>query len=118
MIRKNYQDVNLIPATLHDNTRVKDVYVRWLIDKNDGAKNYAMRQFEIKKGASVPLHGHPEDHEVYILKGKAKFYNDRGQEEVVKEGDVVYIPPNEKHGIENIGTGDLSFICIIPYLNK
>ena len=118
MLKKNYKDVENRQATLHDGTSVEGVSVRWLIDESDGAGNYAMRRFEIKPGNKVPLHNHPEDHEVYILNGKGKFYNDLGQEEIANEGDVLYIASNEKHGIENLGQDNLIFICIIPYLKK
>lgn len=116
MLKKNYKDVDNIPVAL-ENT--KDAYVRWLIDESDGAKYYAMRRFEVKLKGSIPLHEHPEDHEIYILKGNASFYNDAGQEELANEGDVLYIPPNEKHGIKNLGQDDLIFICIVPiFKNK
>jgi quercetin dioxygenase-like cupin family protein len=110
MLKKNYKNVEKMPVTL-ENT--KDAFVRWLIDENDGAKYYAMRRFEVKPNGSIPLHEHPEDHEIYILNGNGNFYNDTGQKEIVYEGDVLYIPPNEKHGIKNLGKDDLIFICII-----
>lgn len=118
MIRKNYKDVENKQATLTDGTPVEDVYVRWLIDENDGAQNFAMRRFEIKPGKIVPLHNHSQDHEIFILEGKGIFYNDTGQDYEVQSGDVIYIPPNEKHGIKNIGNKDLVFLCLIPYLKK
>lgn len=118
MLKKNYEDIDNKQAVLMDGTNVKGVNIRWLIDENSGAKNFAMRRIEIKPGASVPLHNHPEDHEIYILSGMAKFYNDVGQEEVVKEGDTVYIPPNEKHGIDNLSEENFAFLCLIPYLKK
>ena len=59
-----------------------------------------------------------QDHEIYILSGKGNFFNDSGKEEIVENGDVIYIPPNEKHGIENVGKEDFIFLCLIPYLNK
>ena len=77
-----------------------------------------MRRFEIKPKTEVPLHSHPQDHEIYILNGKGKFYNDSGTEEIVENGDVIYISPNEKHGITNIGKSDFIFLCSVPYLNK
>ena len=92
------------------------MFVRWLIDENVGAKNFAMRRFEIKPYGKVPLHSHSQDHEIYILKGKGKFFNDKGEEEIASEDDFIYIPPNEKHGIENLSGEDLSFLCLIPYL--
>jgi len=115
MIKKNYQEVENKGATLTDGTPVKDVYVRWLIDNNDGAKNFAMRMFEIKPHTDVPIHGHWQDHEIYILDGKGKFYNDIGESQMVQSGDVIYIPPNEKHGIANPDDQVLRFLCLIPY---
>ncbi|MHA1615437.1 MAG: hypothetical protein ACTSYJ_11370, partial [Candidatus Thorarchaeota archaeon] len=35
--------------------------VRWLIGRQNGAKTYAMRIFEIGPGGIVPLHEHPEE---------------------------------------------------------
>ena len=118
MLKKNYKDVEGKQAVLMDGSQVDGVYIRWLIDENIGAKNFAMRRIEIEPDAKVPLHNHLEDHEIYILSGKAKFYNDVGQEEVVKEGDTVYIPPNEKHGIDNLSEENFAFLCVIPYLKK
>lgn len=118
MIKKNYEDVENKQATLTDGTPVENVYVRWLVDENDGAQNFAMRRFEVKPNTSVPLHNHEQDHEIYILSGMGIFYNDSGQKEKVLSGDVIYIPPNENHGIKNLGNEDLIFLCLIPYLNK
>lgn len=115
MIKKNYKDVTSKSATLTNGTPVENVSVRWLIDENDGAFNFAMRRFEIKPKGEVPLHNHIQDHEIFILSGEGKFYNDSGQEEFVINNDVVYIPPNEKHGIVNTGNSDLIFLCLIPY---
>ena len=118
MLKKYFKDIENKPATLTDGTPVYDVFVRWLIDENDGASNFAMRRFEIKPGGKVPLHNHSQDHEIYILAGKGLFFNDRQQEEEAFPGDVIYIPPNEIHGITNTGSEDLVFLCLIPYLNK
>jgi len=119
MRKKNYKEVENKEATLTDGTPVKNVYVRWVINKeDDGAQNFAMRRFEIRPDTNVPIHHHPQDHEIYILSGKGRFYDDSGKEEVVGSGDVLYIPPFEKHGIDNLSEDDLVFICLIPYLKK
>ena len=117
MLKKYYKDIENKPATLSDGTPVKDVFVRWLIDEHDGAKNFAMRRFEIRPNGRVPIHNHPQDHEIYILQGSGVFYNNLNQVEV-QPGDVVYILPNEKHGINNTGTENLVFLCLIPYFKK
>lgn len=118
MLKKHYEDVENKQAVLMDGTPVKDVYIRWLVDKNDGARNFAMRRIEIKPGGQVPFHEHPEDHEIFILQGKGKFINDKGEEELANIGDVFYIPPSENHSMVNIGENDFAFICVIPYLEK
>jgi quercetin dioxygenase-like cupin family protein len=118
MLKKNYKEVEEQEAVLADGTKVEGTYIRWLIDENLGAKNFAMRRIGIKPGQSIPLHHHPEEHEIYILEGNGKFYNDKGEIELVKQGDFVFVPPNEKHGIDNIGKGNFIFLCLIPYLKK
>jgi len=118
MLKKNYKDVEEKQASLLNGSMVQDVYVRWLIDENIGAKNFALRRFEIKPGGKVPLHDHSEEHEIYILSGKGRFYNDKGEEEQATNDDFIYIPPNEKHGIDNVGKDKLIFLCLIPYLKK
>jgi len=39
--------------------RVSKVELRWLITKEMGAQNFAMRLFEIEPGGHGPLHMHP-----------------------------------------------------------
>jgi quercetin dioxygenase-like cupin family protein len=118
MLKKNYKDVEEKEAVLGDGSIAKGVYIRWLIDENIGAKNFAMRRVEIKPGLKVPLHNHIQDHEIYVLSGKGKFSNDQGVVETANEGDFVYIPSNEKHSVENIGEDNLTFLCLIPYLKE
>ena len=48
---------------------IKDVQVRWLITKKDGAPSFAMRLFEIQPNGYTPLHQHDWEHEVFILEG-------------------------------------------------
>ena len=118
MLIKNYKEVEKQEAVLADGTKVDGINIRWLIDEKLGANNFAMRRIEVKTNQRVPLHNHAEDHEIYVLSGKGKFYNDKEEAEIVSEGDFVYIPPNEKHGIDNIGKDYLIFLCLIPYLKE
>ena len=92
----------------------KDVYVRWLITKDLGAENFAMRLFEVDVGGFTPLHEHPWEHEVFVLEGEGEV---RGGEKVKRlmPGDVVFIPSNEKHQFRNVGGRKFKFICVIPY---
>ena len=49
------------------------VGIRWLISKEDGAENFAMRMFELERGGHTPLHTHPHEHEVFIVEGEGVF---------------------------------------------
>jgi quercetin dioxygenase-like cupin family protein len=80
----HYSDVDL---ELPNEEGIKDLKVRWLISKNDGAKNFAMRLFEIKPGGYSPLHQHNWEHEVFIIQGEGVAQS-KMNEENFKEGDV------------------------------
>ena len=90
--------------------------VQWLITEDDGAQGFATRRFEIQPGGQVGLHDHQEDHQIFVLKGVCQLFNEKGDKTELNPGDVIYIPPNEKHGFENNGSEKFAFICVIPYL--
>ena len=111
----NYKEREQIPVDLAGS---KDVLMRWLVGRRTGAKTYAMRHFEIKPGGIIPLHSHPEEHEIFVLDGEAKLLGD-AEDFVAKKDDVVFVPPNLPHGYDNTeGTKSFRFICVIPLLNK
>jgi len=91
--------------------------VRWLITKNNGAENFAMRLFEMEPGGYSPFHKHPWEHEVLILEGKGDVISG-GEEREFKKGDVIFIPPNEEHQLKNVGAKTVKFLCLIPYVGK
>ena len=88
--------------------------VRWLITKDIGAENFAMSVFEMKPGGFSPLHNHPWEHEVFILEGRG-LVKGGGEERNFREGDVIFIPPNEVHQFKNTDETKVKFLCIIPY---
>jgi len=93
---------------------LKDMKVRWLITNKDGAKNFAMRLFEVKPGGYSPLHQHDWEHEVFILEGEG-IAKDKKTQKPLKQGDVFFVPPMEWHQFCNTGKSLLKFICLIPY---
>lgn len=91
--------------------------VRWLITKEMGAENFAMRLFEMAPGGSSPFHSHPWEHEVFILEGEGFVVG--GQEErKFGAGDVIFIPSDEKHQFKNKGERTVKFLCLVPYAHK
>jgi quercetin dioxygenase-like cupin family protein len=91
----------------------KAAKIRWLITEKDGAKNFAMRMFEIDKDGYTPYHSHPWEHEVFVLEGEGKLLGDR-EEYRFEKGYVLFIPSGEPHQFKNTGDGKLKFLCIIP----
>ena len=88
--------------------------VRWLITRDTGAEHFAMRLFEMAPAGFSPLHSHPWEHEVYILKGRGVVVGSDG-ERAFKTGTVVFIDPDEKHQFKNTGSETVEFLCMIPY---
>jgi quercetin dioxygenase-like cupin family protein len=97
-----------------DEKGARGVRIRWLISKEDGASNFAMRYFEIEPGGETPYHSHSWEHEVFILEGKGVVVCN-GTEKEISPRYVVFIPPNAQHSFKNKGTSLLSFLCLIPY---
>jgi quercetin dioxygenase-like cupin family protein len=91
--------------------------VRWLITKDIGAPNFAMRLFEMGPGGHSPLHSHSWEHEVFILEGEGLVIGG-GKEKKFKPEDVIFVPPNEKHQFRNNGTRTVKLICLVPLHEK
>ena len=68
---------------------------------------------EIAPGGDLTLHHHSPA-EIYVVTGGKGILNKSGQLEEVKNGDVVYIERNAKHGLKNIGKETLEFYWIFP----
>lgn len=96
---------------------VSKLKVRWLITKDMGAENFAMRLFEIEPGGYSPFHSHPWEHEVFILEGEGIVVG-VSEKRSFKPGDAIFIPPNEKHQFKNDGNKTLKFLCLVPNKTK
>jgi quercetin dioxygenase-like cupin family protein len=91
--------------------------VRWLITKEKGAPNFAMRVFEIEPEGHTPFHKHPWEHEVFALEGEGEVF-DGEKTTPFKAGFAVFVPPNEPHQFRNVGKSLLKVICLIPYAKQ
>lgn len=110
----NYNDVK--PERIR-NEEVKDITIRWLISKGDGAKNFAMRMFEVGPGGHSPWHQHDWEHEMFIVEGEG-VASKEGGEVKFKAGDVFFIKPHEWHNFKNTSNKPLKFLCLIPLKKK
>ena len=74
--------------------------------------NYSLAQFILRSGKKSKLHKMNSSEIYYILEGAGVLYiNDESHH--LKKDDSAYVPPNSKQYIENIGTDDLKFLCIV-----
>jgi len=87
--------------------------VRWLITKEMGAPNFAMRFFEMEPKGHSPFHSHPWEHEVFILEGEGVVVSEEGEKKF-RADDVIFILRNEKHQFKNNGEKTLKFLCLVP----
>jgi len=108
----------------YDTVKAKDaeegaskLKVRWLVTKEMGAENFAMRLFEMEPGGHSPSHTHPWEHEIFILEGEGSAF-DGEKANAFKAGDVIFIPPGERHQVKNNGRKKLKFLCLIPYVKE
>ena len=108
----HYQEIESTPVIAEG---AKNVNIRWLISKEDGAENFAMRLFELKPGGRTPLHTHEWEHEVFILSGQGVIWN-AGNEILLKQGTAIFVPAGEKHCFKNMGDRPMQFICLIPVM--
>jgi quercetin dioxygenase-like cupin family protein len=75
--------------------------------------NFAMRNFIIAAGGSMPLHTNTIEHEQFVLSGRARVVlGDRSIE--AKAGDVLLIPAGVPHSYETLGDEAYSFLCLVP----
>jgi len=75
--------------------------------------NFAMRNFVIAAGGSMPLHTNTVEHEQFVLSGRAKvLLGDKTIEAAA--GDVLLIPAGVPHSYETLGDADYSFLCLVP----
>ncbi len=102
---------------------VKGVDIRWLssVGANlaEGTAEYGLRYFTIQPGGEIPIHKHFYSQTMYFLSGttECECYDeedDRLLEKVtVKAGDSVFVKSMEPHGMRNVGTDVVSFLCCI-----
>ena len=64
-------------------------------------------------GASVGVHSHLGEAEIYRIIAGTGMYNDNGVDVEVHPGDVTMCPSGESHGIRNIGNDMLTFDAVI-----
>lgn len=104
-----------VDAKVMDMPGAKDVTMRLMVGRDDGAPNFAMRLFEVAPGGETPRHAHNYEHEVLIVSGAAWVYDaTQDAERPAAAGDTLYIPANQTHQFRNTSAEPLKFMCMVP----
>jgi len=106
----NHKDV--LPVVM-DNEMVKNVSGRLMLGKEDGAKNFCMRLFEVGKDGHTPKHTHDWEHEVFVHSGSGEVLI-KDKWHPLSEGSAAFVPPNVEHQFRNTSDKTFTFICLIP----
>ncbi|MFM9994218.1 MAG: cupin domain-containing protein [Phycisphaerales bacterium] len=91
---------------------VKGVTMAVMVGREDGASNFALRQFVVEPGGHSPRHSHDYEHEVFIVAGGGTVLLN-GREQPIKGGDVVYVPADHEHQFR-ASAGGMTFLCLVP----
>lgn len=101
-------DLPLIRISDHGGTTKRIVF-----GPGRGWDDYVVRFITMAPGESSSTHAHDWPHYILITAGEA-----RGlimeQVREISAGSWAYIPPNTEHFLENKGTEELNFFCIVP----
>ena len=106
-----YTSVELEPVKMDG---AENTGVRWLVAREDGAPNFAMRLFEVEPGGHTPFHSHEGEHEIFIVEGEGRLSTADGPRPL-RPGTFAFVPGEEKHQFENTGETVLKFLCIVPH---
>jgi len=93
----------------------KGCAVQWLVGREDGAPNFAMRQFTVEPGGHTPKHSHPYEHEVFVLEGDGVVL-EGDREHPLTAGDAIYVSPDDVHQFRNTGDAPMRFLCVVPHI--
>lgn len=91
----------------------KQVTIRRLIDTPDGADRFLMSLFELAPDGATPPHYHEWEHEIFVLSGTLHVdLPAEGKQIPLKQGDVVFIPRGEQHGLAT-GPGETARLLLV-----
>ncbi|MFB6346206.1 MAG: cupin domain-containing protein [bacterium] len=83
----------------------------------DQSSGHDVREFVIESGGYTPCHEHSWHHLIVVLEGTVRLK--QGEDSTrsytwLESGDVVYIPPGERHQLRNESSESVKFLCLIP----
>ena len=77
------------------------------------ARTRLCAELVLPPGASIGVHDHVEEDEIYIIQKGKGMMTDGGKEVPVETGDVILTGKGASHSIRNIGTENLIVTAVI-----
>ena len=77
------------------------------------ARTRLCAELVLPPGASIGLHDHTEEDEIYLIQKGQGLMTDNGKEFPVEPGDAVLTGQGASHSIKNTGAGDLVVTAVI-----
>jgi len=115
MVIKKDSDV---PEEFMQEEGAKNVFKRVFIGTDDGSSNIIMRYIKVLPGGNTSLHSHSHEHVVKIERGKGIVVDENGKENIVTQGQSLFIEGLKRHQFKNPFEKNFEFICIIPNPEK
>lgn len=106
------RNINKVESKPVDMAGVQGVKMAVMVGRDDGAPNFALRQFTVAPGGHSPRHSHDYEHEVFIVEGGGTVLLE-GADRQLAAGDVVYVPAEQEHQFR-AGPNGLRFLCLVP----
>jgi len=92
-------------------------FTRHQTDSRDAFKEIGW--LTLPKGASIGLHKHNDNEDVYIIvSGKGLFTDGNGKETAVEAGDITIARTGQSHALKNIGDEPLIFLNPVAKLTN
>jgi quercetin dioxygenase-like cupin family protein len=102
-----------VPVDIVREPGARQVTIRRLIDTPDGADRFLMSMFELAEDGQTPPHYHDWEHEIYVLSGSLHVDLPAENRSIqLTEGDVVFIPRGEAHGLAT-GPGETARLLLV-----
>ncbi len=92
-----------------DGTKLRELFHP---DKQPLALGYSLAHATVPVGQTSVPHSLKTSEVYYIISGQGEMYID-DENQKVESDDAIYIPPNARQYIRNIGDEPLVFICIV-----
>jgi mannose-6-phosphate isomerase-like protein (cupin superfamily) len=101
----------LEPIIVHQTVRVYPLLKRWdLAEQTKGTYLEFIDDFEIDAGSKAEPHFH-DTHEWYFVVEGTGVVQIENEARRVAPGDLIYIPPNQRHTIYPTGKGKIRALC-------